>query len=110
MTSVVRKEVRTPERFRGHVLVDGGTYGGMPMEMYLNGIYIRKSRSNRPGRSDQGTTYETYVYYMTEEAYAMFPTIIHHDTPRNKTGKPTNPKIAIKENLALSGMLACELC
>ena len=47
---------------------------------------------------------------MTEEAYAMFPTIIHHDTPRSTTGKPTNPKIAIKENLALSGMLACELC
>ena len=50
MTSVVRKEVRTPERFRGHVLVDGGTYGGMPMEMYHKGIYIRKSQSkNRPG-------------------------------------------------------------
>ena len=32
------------------------------------------------------------------------------DTPRAKTGKPTNPQIAIKENLALTGMLACELC
>ena len=40
----------------------------------------------------------------------MFPTIIHHDTPRDSTGKPNNPKIAIKENLALSGKLACELC
>ena len=108
MTSVVRKEVRTPERFRGHVLVDGGTYGGMPMEMYEKCIYIRKSRSkNRPG---PGTYKTDYVYYMTEEAYGMFPTIIHRDTPRNMNGKPTNPKIAIKETLALSGILACELC
>ena len=100
MTSVFRKEVRTPERFRGRVVVDGGNYDGMPMEAYLKGIYI----------SSSGTPYEKYTHYMTEEAYAMFPTIIHHDTPRDSTGKPNNPKIAIKENLALSGMLACELC
>ena len=107
MTSV-RKEVRTPERFRGHVLVDGGTYGGMPMEMYVASIYICKSRSkNLPG---PGTVKTKYVYYMTEEAYSMFPTIIHYDTPRDSTGKPNNPKIAIKENLALNGMLVCELC
>ena len=108
MTSVVRKEVRTPERFRGHVLVDGGTYGGMPMEMYVASIYICKSRSkNLPG---PGTVKTKYVYYMTEEAYSMFPTIIHYDTPRDSTGKPNNPKIAIKENLALNGMLVCEQC
>ena len=40
----------------------------------------------------------------------MFPTIIHYDTPRDSTGKPNNPKIAIKENLALNGMLVCEQC
>jgi hypothetical protein len=107
MTSV-RKEVRTPERFRGHVLVDGGTYDGMPMEAYLKSIYIRKSRSkNLPG---PGTVKTDYVYYMTEEAYSMFPTIIHYDTPRASTGKPNNAKIAIKEHLALSGMLVCEVC
>ena len=106
MTSVFRKERRTPERFRGRVVVDGGIYDGMPMEAFLEGIKTR----NRPGGSDHGTTYESFVHYMTEEAYTMFPTIIHVDTPRFKTGKPTNPQIAIKENLALSGMLTCELC
>ena len=100
MTSLFRKEVRTPERFRGHVVVDGGKYDGMPMEAYLKRIYITPA----------GTPSEKLTHYMTEEAYSMFPTIIHRDTPRTSTGKPYNPRIAIKENLALSGMLACELC
>ena len=100
MTSVFRKEVRTPERFRGRVVVDGGKYDGMPMEAYLKRIDITLA----------GTPSEKLTHYMTEEAYSMFPTIIHYDTPRDSTGKPKSPKIAIKENLALSGMLVCELC
>jgi hypothetical protein len=100
MTSIVRCERRTPARFRGRVVVDGGVYDGMPMVTYLDGIYTRSD----------GRVYERFVHYMTEEAYTMFPLIIHHDTPRRPMGKPTNPQIAIKENLALIGMLACELC
>ena len=100
MTSIVRCERRTPARFRGRVVVDGGVYDGMPMEKIFNGIYTRPD----------GRVYERFVHYMTEEAYTMFPEIMHHDTPRAKTGKPTNPQIAIKENLALAGMLSCELC
>ena len=48
---IFRKERRTPERFRGRVVVDGGIYDGMPMEAYLEGITnsaIRRSRRNCP--------------------------------------------------------------
>jgi hypothetical protein len=100
MTSIVRCERRTPARFRGRVVVDGGDYDGMPIVTYLDGIYTRSD----------GRVYERFVHYMTEEAYTMFPAIMHHDTPRAKTGKPKNPQIAIKENLALTGILVCELC